>query len=375
MILYYEDLEKKMIKKKLIVIKLKNLYNDDPVDRIRGINVVKALKKRGWNIEIFNNQKNIDLIIYLDDYNLYDRVIFEYTQARFHVIDIQDNHINRNNPASVFIKSNQRLGRLKRMKVEMQKGIIPFIGKMMLKKLWYWYYIYSIRKADHILCSSNSLKGEYQKYNSKIAYIPDAVEDFVKIELPLKIKVNKIVSLCWVGTENNIVYLGIIDKVLARLQEKYTIEFTIICSKNIFLDKTLKNIMKQFSFTYNFVEWKKETVLFELNKHDIAVAPLPIGTEKSTNKILTYMAAGVAVICSGASDYLDLYNSNPKSFDFISDNEEHGWMKRLEKLIVDVEYRNEKIQNGYKLSVQFSINAIVPRYEIIFHELLMKDRI
>jgi hypothetical protein len=361
------------LKEKLIVIKLKHMYADDPVDRLRGVNVVHALQNRGWNIQIFNNQKNIDLIIYLDDYNLYDRLVYEYTKARKVIIDIQDNHFIKSNASSQYQKKKGQYSFKNRVFAEIKKGFKQFIYKVLIKKLWYLAYLESVKKVDYIICSSYALMNSYVQLNSNVICIPDTLEQRC-------FQVNKVVkqenlSICWVGTENNIAYLAIVEQAIQELQEKYNIEFCIISSKNIFLDKRLHEIMQRLPFTYKFVEWKKDTIYKELAKHHIGIAPLPQDSEKSTNKILTYMASGLAVACSGGKDYQKMNFDYPQSLIYIQRNSAEKWKDSLEQLIIDDLKRERLVENGLKVAQNYQLDKIVVQYEELFEKIFEKESV
>lgn len=354
------------MKEKLIVIKLKHLYQDDPVDRLRGINVVNALQKKGWNIHLFNNQKNIDLIIFLDDYNLYDRLIYEYIEAKRSVVDIQDNHINRFNPVSQYMKNANQISLKQKLINESKKGILPFVLKVILKKLWSYFYKRSIKKADWVICSSQSLQNEYKYFNPNIISIPDAIEIQ---RLSKKIIKNKKTTICWIGTENNIIFLKIVNDALRYLQKKHGLDIHIICSENIFIDPILRKAVDEFSFTFTFTKWEASTVSESIRVDDIAIAPLPIGADKSTNKILTYMALGLPVVCSGANDYRSLYEENIDSFYFVENNNIQEWIRYLELLIEDERLRKTIGQQGRCLAERYSIDRIVTKYEVLFEKI------
>ncbi len=358
------------IKNRLIVIKLKNLYPDDPVDRLRGLNVVNALQKRGWNIHLFNNQKKIDLIIYLDDYNLYDRLVYEYIKAEKVLIDIQDNHLNRRNPASQFIKSSQNSSRLKRILAESEKGILPLIYKLIVKKVWYKLYLDAIKRADYILCSSHALTESYKALNAKVMTIPDALTD---VFLKNDVAKNARLSICWVGTENNIVYLKLVEEAIANIQKQYEVDFYIISSTNILKDPKLSNMLEGLSCNYHFSEWNNETVNDELRKHHIAIAPLPEMTEKSTNKILTYMAAGLPVVASGAQDYGRLHSAYPESFIYLDNNRTDAWFKSLESLINDTTKREALVNKAQTVVKDHAIDTVAESYEALFLKLFGED--
>lgn len=349
-----------------IVVKLKHLYPDDPVDRLRGVNVVAALKKRGWDIELYNNQQEIDLIIYLDDYNLYERLIYEHIKAKITVVDIQDNHLNRHNPASQFIKNRRHHSKFKRLLVELKQGILPLFYKVLTKKIWYKLYIHSLKQANHLVCSSHALTKVYLPLNPRTVTIVDALDT---VSLPPSEK-SKRISICWVGTQNNIVYLQLVDKAIALLQKEYDLDFYIITADTIFDDPASVAILNSFEMQYQFTKWNKETVAAELQKHHIAIAPLPSMTEKSTNKILTYMGAGLATVASGAQDYQQLHTQYPKSFHFLEENTTTVWYQALERLIIDTTQREAYVQKAQEVITAYSIDKIILQYEALFQELL-----
>jgi hypothetical protein len=243
-------------KNKLIVIKLKNLYKDDPVDRLRGTNIVRVLQERGWHIELYQAQKKMDIVVFLDSLH-----IDKHINARYKVLDIQDNHLNPQNPATLFMKRHIKRGILYKVEKELQKGLLSFIKKIFSKTVQAGKYTEDIKSADYLICSSLALKEYYGKYNANTCYIPDAVEVYAcrdKVASSLPADGKERVSLCWVGTANNIVYLKIVENVLKKLQETYRISFSVICSKKIFSDSVLKSVLEEFSFDFTFIEWEKK---------------------------------------------------------------------------------------------------------------------
>lgn len=364
-----KNLEK--LKQKSIVIKLKNIYLDDPVDRLRGVNIVKTLQSRGWNIALFNNQKKIDLIIYLDDYNLYERLIYEHIDAKRYIVDIQDNHLVRQNPASAFIKRTHKHSMVKRISSELSKGFFPLLYKIIVKRLWSKLYQYSLQNADALVCSSYALERVYKECNNHVVTIADAVA-FYKKE---SVKKNDTISICWVGTQNNIAYLQLIDDAIYHLQQKYKIDFTIITANTIFDDPKLSSILENFKMHYTFVPWKEDNVIRELQKCHIAVAPLPPHTQKSTNKILTYMMADLPVVASGASDYQKLLSHYPNSFVFLEENHTKEWIDHLEELIIDPKFGDALLLHAKDVLEAHSLEHIAEQYEALFLELFTESRL
>lgn len=352
------------VKQKLIVVRPKHLYPDDPVDRLRGTAIVETLHKRGWNIELFNNQVEIDLMIHLDDYNLYDRLIRQNSTAGISVIDIQDNRLNNDNPSKIFFRQHGALSRREKLKKELRKGLLHTGLKLLLKKLWHHLYLRSIHQADYLICSSHALAEAYKAINPRIRCIPDGttVTALSSAEKHAKL------SICWIGTQNNIAYLQLVDAVLSELQQKYSFDFCVISSKSILQDSQYKRMRTRCCF----IKWDEATVQQELSRHHIAIAPLPTGSQKSTNKILTYMAAALPVICSGASDYALLYGTHPEAFIYLDNNDHLTWTNALEQLILDAKLRSKYATQARSLAESYSFDRIADMYETLFTELLEK---
>lgn len=350
------------IKEKKIVFKLKNIHKNDPVDRIRGVNVVKMLQSRGWDASLYTNQKNIDILIHLDSLDVNYDIL-----ARYHILDVQDNHLNRDNSASRYIFAATKKTLIQKIYNEYKYNRKSFYKKLKRKFFPKYNYQVIVQKADYIICSSCALKAYYSKYHDRCKYICDSVEKYMAFTGNKSSQI----SICWVGTKNNIVYLKIVEKVMVALQKKYKIKFSIITSKDVFMESPLRDIMDNFMFEYDFIEWNSEKVFDDISQHHIAIAPLPEGVDKSTNKILTYMATSVPTVCSGATDYKKLFSEHSDAFCFV-DNEYSFWFETLESLIINEGYRNRLSKKGFHLAEQYSLEKNIEKYENLFFEILTK---
>jgi hypothetical protein len=351
------------IKKRSIVVKPKGGIYDDPVNRLRGMNIVNVLQERGWNIILDDSCPKADIVLYLDSLHIDRSVSSQYT-----LLDIQDNHLTQENPASLFMNRMLNKGLTIRIKYLLKHSKLTAFAYRWWRRKKDRKYLVDIQSADALICSSFSLKKEYQKFNEKTYYIPDSVETYVSPEK--KFGNQEKVSICWIGTKNNIAYLTLIAEAIQMLQSKYPVEFTIISSEAVYSEAALAEVLKSLPFEYTFVKWEKDSVTPEIAKHMIAVAPLPEGAQKSTNKILTYMAAGVATVCSGASDYAMLHQDNQKSFIFLDNNSQKGWYEALVHLIEDETFRKKLAHKGYLLSREYALDRVVAQYEALFYDIL-----
>jgi len=355
------------MKDKKIVIKLKHLYENDPVDRLRGRDIYLELKKRGYNVELYNLQKKIDILLNLDDKSTaLPLFLRQEVQIKKVIFDIQDDHFTYNQHAMKIINNKiykpSLLNRIKKLNKEKIKN--KLLSRFVHKFNTYLFKEY-VRKADFVITSSYSLERIAKNYNKNVRCIPDSV-DF-SLYPKKSFYNNNEVNVVWMGTIGNIPYLIIVDKVLYELQKKYNIKVKIISSKEIFNNPYSKQFLEKFSFNFEFIEWKKDTFGYELTKADIGIAPLPDKIVKSSNKVLSYMASGLPVVCSSVYDY-KILNKKYKDILFIATNQEE-WKKSLEKLILNKKLRAEKGEKGRQIAQDFSLENIVNEYEKLFRNL------
>lgn len=349
---------------KKIVFKLKHLYENDPVDRLRGSMIVEALQKKGYDVALYNNQKKIDVIVYLGD-DLYDKIIYKHINAAIVVQDLQDDPFK--GVASSYMKQTSKSSLWQKIMQRFENDGFQYgLYQLILKYFWRLNYKEYIKNVDYILTSSYSLAKSVKRFNSRVVTIPDAINTDV---VPKNNYESQKVKICWIGTVNNIGYLLLVNEVLEELQKKYAIEVVLITSKEIYNDDKLNAVLKQYRFEYSFVQWSLESVDEEIKKCDIAIAPLPEGVAKSTNKILAYMGLGIACVCSGSEDYEILSNEADESLIYLKDNEMQSWMEALEGVIVSQEKRETLGKNGYRLSQNYTLEKIVQKYEEFFQTL------
>lgn len=352
---------------KLIVFKLKNRALTDPVDRLRGCDIVNELRCRGWNVEYFNEQRDIDVLFVLDyDPKTYiDIINFKPKKV---VLDIQDDHFTKNGKSLATIPG-QRTRKINRIiNIFKESSLSEFVFLLSYKFLQRRSLINLSMKADYVVTSSQTLQSVVGKYNSNVITIPDSIDmDIYDVKCEGK---NKRKQLVWIGTPSNIRYLLLINDALEKLQSKFDIGIKIITSRQINSDLEFVGIKNEFKFDYNFVEWDAESFSKELISSDIGIAPLPIGISKSTNKILSYMASNLPVVCSGSLDYKELYEENKDAFIFCGDNSCSTWFDSISKLLQDDTYMQQLAHNSKLLSNRYSLEMIGNDYEVLIRELL-----
>lgn len=357
------------MKNKLIVFRLKNNFLNDPVDRLRGIDIYLELKKNGWNVELFNEQRNIDLLISLDDDYKSFYVIDNFNPKKI-ILDLQDDHLTMNKKSLSMIKGHTSNKYNRVVNIVRNKGFVSLLFIYLYKKISKILLKMYLKKVDYILCSSESLRKIVAPYNSNNICIPDSLDFNIYKKKQYIVQSNN-VSIVWIGTASNIKYLLIINEILEKLQNKFNVEIKIITSTQIYKDKSFSTIIEKFKFKFKFIEWSIHSFAINISDSDIGIAPLPKGIAKSTNKILSYMASGIPVVCSGSVDYENLHKNNKEAF-YYSDNI-NEWYEILSKLIKNIDLRQEIAEKGYSLSTKFSLENILKEYEKIFKKVLNEE--
>ncbi|MEZ8337462.1 glycosyltransferase [Vibrio cyclitrophicus] len=346
---------------RLIVFCLKNNFKKDPVDRLRGGNVIKSLREKGENVEEFNGQRNIDILVTLD-YNISTYCKIATYRPKYIVLDMQDDHFTYNAKALNRTRFEKLISLFKIM---MRLGLSDFLIKSLYKSANKVTLKKFLSKSKYIIVSSQGLLTKVPfKYQDKTIVIPDGLSSSHNLNE------TKLKKICWVGTPSNITYLTLVNNALSRICAEYGYRVVIITSKEVFNDKCLLEIISKWDFKFDFVEWDERTVETEISKCSIGIAPLPNGISKSSNKILLYMQQGLATICSGSRDYLELYQKNKSSFLFVDSNNEDAWYEALSSITSNKDKIQDLAKKGKLLSDEFSTDHLALRYINIFDKIL-----
>lgn len=152
--------------------------------------------------------------------------------------------------------------------------------------------------ADAIITPSQHLTEElkHAKINSNIRYIPEPIPDRYFIQE--KTKFNKTPELVWSGYHTKAQELEEISDVLKNVQAKYDVKVTLISDKDPQIDIP----------GYTFVRYREKTIVSELIKRDVFIAPRQFDMAYKYNhtftKIGAPMAIGLPIIASPMPSYL-----------------------------------------------------------------------
>ena len=347
-----------------IVFLLKNNSFNDPVDRLRGNDIISALQKKGWNAQYFDEQDNIDILIALDLDFKTNYIINRYPHKNL-ILDIQDDFLYENTLALKKVQTAKKSKLQKALRMFNTNGLYPTLITILYKYFSKKSALHLIKNADYVITSSFSLEKILTKMNRNILTIPDSLDARIYSEQNTSKSSQK--NICWIGTPSNIKYLLLVNNVIYEIQKKHNVKFKIITSEKIYTDINLKEITSKFKFEFEFVKWDKNTFVNDVSACDIGIAPLPKGIAKSTNKILTYMACNLAVICSGSYDYEVLHERYSDAL--IYEDTHDDWYSHLDNLL-----SNDSVLKNYSNAAmtvvkQFYTDEIVKKYENLFMKL------
>lgn len=190
--------------------------------------------------------------------------------------------------------------------------------------------IYLLNKADKIICSSPDLVIRCKKINNKenIFYIPPTLDPKI-FNQSKKNSTRSIVTLGWTGTFSSKKHLDYIIPLLEEISKIRKFKIVIIGNfdfKNNILD-------------YEYIDWNKDTEIFDLLKIDIGLYPLlqeewVLG--KSGLKTMQYMSLGIPSISSDIGNVKNFIINNKNGF--LAKNYAE-WKKNLIELIDDSDKR------------------------------------
>jgi len=218
-----------------------------------------------------------------------------------------------------------------------------------------------IKEADAVITPSQVLAKKFKKYFKKPVFIcPNGVDLETYIERP---HVDKPLTIGYMGAASHWKDLQLIGEVISELAQKYDFTFSIYGLVGEPLEATMYYYHK--TLQHNFAPEKNEyyraalgfynqlkgvkmvhipfmppelhpTVLSRCD-FDIGIAPLEDTTfnkGKSCIKFYEYGAVGTTVLSSDVLPYSD-------EVDYRAKNTKKDWYNKLEKLIVDKEFREK----------------------------------
>lgn len=185
--------------------------------------------------------------------------------------------------------------------------------------------------SDAVIAGNEYLHSFALKVNRRSYVIPTSIDIERYTEKPVSTDSDS-VTIGWIGSKANIIYLKQMSAVLDRLHDDFPHTRLKIVS-NAFFDCSSMPVMK--------VPWTYEEEIKELHSFDIGLMPLADdqwARGKCGFKLLQCMAVGVPVVCSPVGTNKDIVADGENSFLAADENE---WIEKLVSLTTDIKLRQQ----------------------------------
>tara|TARA_B100001063_G_C16750570_1_gene550070 strand:- start:267 stop:1343 length:1077 start_codon:yes stop_codon:yes gene_type:complete len=195
----------------------------------------------------------------------------------------------------------------------------------------YWKVKYCIKWAGQITVGNTYLSDYAKKINDNVTIIPTTIDTLHYHNI--NTDYDQQIVIGWTGTHSTMRFLDFLVPIIKKLEVRYDFEFRVISNKEP--DYDLRSL--------NFMQWKRETEISDLNQISIGVMPLvhDIWSEgKCGFKCLQYMSLGIPAVVSpvGVNNVIVNHNVNGLLVE-----SEQQWEDALEKLIQD---KSERVRIG-----------------------------
>ena len=210
-----------------------------------------------------------------------------------------------------------------------------------------------LKLSDGLIVSTEFLKREYEKYNKKIYVVPNAL-DF-KLWKPVPKRKRKFINIGYVGGQQHVRDLKILNKVIPTITDKYkNVRFLIWGGAPEIIPAGPK-VIKRYTFS-PVLDYPKELARAG---YDIGLAPLVdnfLNRSKSNLRWLEYSALGIPTVASPIEPYR---NIEP----ILLAKEPQEWIDAISKLIENEETRKTiGLMARKKVEKAYDIKDVFERY-------------
>jgi len=164
------------------------------------------------------------------------------------------------------------------------------------------------RIVDCVVAGNDWLRDEALAHGARRAVTLEVAEDTDRIPMHAPHDNREPVTIGWLGSSSTVKYLRLIEPVLQRIAASgKAVRFEIMGGGDFRMD----------GVPWQHSEWSLQGELEALRRFDIGLMPLPMedwARGKSGGKARTYMAAGVAPVCSAIGYNLELIEDGVTGF-------------------------------------------------------------
>lgn len=278
---------------------------NEPVTRMRGIQVYHELQQRGVDADALAPDENADIIVC--QYDAWDLPKLR-GRCQYLVMDVCDAHFMPHHPNKEFF--------------------VPNVS----------------RYADWVTTSSGCLKYNMDALFDPncVTYIPEPLEE--RYENVAR-RPNNDGTILWTGMHDNASYFTAIDPVFETLHaegEKFEVVF-VHSDRNSrgVCEGSNKKLVGSKAYPTRHVTWSLQSIVEWMSKADIAICPVLQNGWcrcKSANKAASFAAAGIPVVATDIPSYRELITHGENGYLCWSPDD---WYEPIKLLLSDAEHRAE----------------------------------
>jgi glycosyltransferase involved in cell wall biosynthesis len=212
-----------------------------------------------------------------------------------------------------------------------------------------------LQLMDGIISSNPIQTDDVNSLNPNVALIEHPVINFAYSHYPKK----ETVDIIWQGYMANVEWMFRLHNILERVREDTALKVKMIYHSNT---------RSREEGMVRYVKWKMRDWQKMLALADIGIVIKPpedeIQRRKPSNKVISYMAAGLPVVCTPtAADKLVIEHGKTGYFAYTDDE----WYTSLKTLVENPELRQQMGTAGRKFVLEhFSLETITQKYITLF---------
>ncbi len=187
-----------------------------------------------------------------------------------------------------------------------------------------------VRGARQVIAGNKYLADWAARYTRNVATIPTSID--LAAYPPANARRDGTLTIGWIGTRTNLIYLRAIAPALARVASRHPqVRLKIVADD--FIDVPGIAVVKK--------RWSIADEVEDLRSFHVGIMPLPDDPwtrGKCAVKVLQYFAAGVAVVCSPVGASREIVEDGRNGYFARSEDE---WVARLHDLLADEDKRRQ----------------------------------
>ncbi|MEQ9424493.1 MAG: glycosyltransferase family 4 protein [Cyclobacteriaceae bacterium] len=214
----------------------------------------------------------------------------------------------------------------------------------------------SICKWSWRISCGNTYLAEYAKqFNRNVVLNPTTIDQ--RYHAPGKTNESKPLTIGWTGTHSTLKYLEAVIPIISQLEGNYDFKFRVISDK-----------APEFELeSMEFVKWRLESEIDDLNDIDIGLMPLPDdpwSKGKCGFKALQYMALEIPALVSPVGINKEIVEDAIQGYHCSTSQD---WKNSIEKLLVSEPLRKKMGQAGRKKVIEgYSVKSNTQNFLSLF---------